>query len=79
MAAITPLQHQDGYINLTENDLEVLADYEEEQQRRGHFEMLFPTSKNVDTYRSFMSQNRRSNLVLWAYVKQGAPMHNLVS
>jgi len=66
-------------VNLTENDLEMLADFEEEQQRRGHFEVLFPTPKNIDNYRSFLSSNRRSNLLLWAYLKQGAPMHNLVA
>ena len=69
----------EGFVNLTENDLEMLADYEEEQQRRGHFEVLFPTVKNIDNYRGFLSSNRRSNLLLWAYLKQGAPMHNLVS
>ena len=59
----------EGYVNLTENDLDVLADYEEEQQRKGHFELLFPTAKNIDNYRGFLSSNRRANLVLWAYLK----------
>ena len=71
--------NMEGYVNLTENDLEMLADYEEEQQRRGNFETLFPTTKNIDQYRSFLSSNRRANLVLWAYLKQGAPMQQLVS
>ena len=69
----------DGYVNLTENDLEVLADFEEEQQRKGNFECLFPTAKNVDTYRPFLCSNRRANLLLWVYLKQGAPMHHLVN
>ena len=69
----------DGYVNLTENDLEMLADYEEEQQRKGHFEVLFPLAKNIDNYRGFLSSNRRANLVLWTYLKQGAPMNNLVT
>jgi len=69
----------DGYVNLTENDLEVLADFEEEQQRKGHFELLFPTAKNVDTYRPYLCSNRRANLLLWVYLKQGAPMHHLVN
>ena len=59
----------EGYIGLTENDLEMLADYEEEQQRRGHFEMLFPTAKNIDNFRGYLSSNRRANLLLWAYIK----------
>ena len=59
----------EGYVNLTENDLDILADFEEEQQRKGHFELLFPTAKNIDNYRGFLSSNRRANLVLWAYLK----------
>ena len=66
-------------MNLTENDLEVLADYEEEQQRRGNFECLFPTAKNIDTFRAYLSSNRRANLLLWAYLKQGAPVHLLIN
>lgn len=66
-------------MNLTENDLEMLADYEEEQMRKGNFEVLFPTPKNIDSHRGFLSSNRRANLVLWAYIKQGAPMHHLLN
>lgn len=79
MSTIFTNGYMEGFVNLTENDLEMLADYEEEQQRRGHFEVLFPTAKNIDNYRSFLSSNRRANLVLWAYLKQGAPMHHLIN
>ena len=58
---------------MTDNDYEILADYEEEMQRRGNFELLFPTSKNIDEYRGFLTTNRRANLILWAYIKQGSP------
>ena len=79
MSTIFTNGYMEGFVSLTENDLEMLADYEEEQQRRGHFEVLFPTAKNIDNYRSFLSSNRRANLVLWAYLKQGAPMHHLIN
>ena len=69
----------EGYVNLTEVDLDMLADYEEEQQRKGHFELLFPTPKNIDTYRPFLSSNRRANLLLWAYLRQGAPQQQLIN
>lgn len=69
----------DGFVNLNENDLEMLADYEEELMRKGNFEVLFPTPKNIDSHRGFLSSNRRANLVLWAYIKQGAPMHHLIN
>jgi len=70
---------QDGFVNLTDADCEMLADFEEEQQRRGNFEVIFPTPKNIDPFRGYLSSNRRANLVLWAYLKQGAPMHQLVN
>ena len=66
-----------GYINMNDFDFEMLADFEEEQQRKGNFDLLFPTPKNIDEYRGFLTTNRRANLVLWAYIKQGAPMHHL--
>jgi hypothetical protein len=47
----------------------MLADFEEEQQRRGNYELLFPTQKNIESFRGFISSNRWANLVLWAYIK----------
>jgi hypothetical protein len=40
---------------MTDNDMEMLADFEEEQQRRGHFQLLFPKAKNVDDYKGFFT------------------------
>ena len=57
--------------------MEILADFEEEQQRKGHFELLFPTQKTIEEYRGFFSQQRRANLILWAYIKQGMPIHHV--
>ena len=69
MATIWGPAAMEGFVNLTDNDLEMLADYEEEQQRKGHFELLYPTVKNVDYYRTFLSSNRRANILLWTYLK----------
>ena len=38
----------DGFASLTEDDMDILADFEEEQTRIGHFELLFPTKETVD-------------------------------
>lgn len=38
---------------LTEDDWEVLATFEEEQQRRGHFSRIFPLASNIDVYSRF--------------------------
>lgn len=59
--------------------MDILADFEEEQHRKGHFELMFPTQKNIEEYRGFFSQQRRANLILWAYIKQGMPVHQLHS
>lgn len=59
----------DRLIPTTDADMESLADYEEEQQRKGHFECLFPTQKNIEEYRGYFSQPRRLNYILWAYIK----------
>lgn len=38
---------------LEDEDFEILADLEEEQSRRGHFNRIFPLASNVDTYSRF--------------------------
>lgn len=73
----TIMNTQDGYLVHNENDMEVLADYEEEQQRRGHFNLIFPLARNIDTYRPYFNQQRRNNLVLWSYLKQGCPVSHV--
>jgi hypothetical protein len=67
------LMSEPSYIQTTEADMEMLADFEEEQQRRGHFTLLFPRQKNIETYKGYFAQPRRQNLILWEYIKQGAP------
>ena len=67
----------DGTIVTTDADMEVLAEFEEEQERKGNFELLFPTQKTIEEYRGYFSQQRRANLVLWAYIKQGMPIHHV--
>ena len=47
-ATMPPSLPIEGYVTLTDYDLDTLADYEEEAQRKGHFELLFPLSKNID-------------------------------
>jgi hypothetical protein len=47
---------QDGFLCTTDADLDVLVNYEEEMQRKGHFSLIFPLKSNVDTYRPFFSQ-----------------------
>ena len=39
----------EGFTYLSEDDLEILAEYEEEQTRTGHYELLFPTKETIET------------------------------
>ena len=39
----------EGFLMLSEDDLEILAEFEEEQRRKGHFELIFPTRETIDS------------------------------
>jgi hypothetical protein len=39
--------------SLSDDDYEVLADLEEENSRRGHFNRIFPLASNTDTYSKY--------------------------
>ena len=64
----------DGFANLTEDDMEILAEFEEEQQRKGHFETLFPTRETIDTLGPYFDSQRHANTVLWQYIRQKQPI-----
>ena len=38
----------EGFTQLTDDDMEILADFEEEQCRKGHFDTIFPTRETID-------------------------------
>ena len=61
----------------TDNDNELLVQFEEERERKGHFDLIFPLKQNIDAYRPYFSQQRRSNIVLWSYIKQNMPVDQL--
>jgi len=44
---------EQGYLICTENDLDGLVAFEEEKERRGNFELIFPKKDNIDVYRPF--------------------------
>ena len=39
-----------GASNMSEDDLLMLADYEEEQTRRGNYDLIFPLPSNITYY-----------------------------
>jgi hypothetical protein len=57
---------------LSEDELGILLDYEEEYYRKGMFERIFPNKNNIDVYEKFFETSRNKNDFLWGFVKQGA-------
>jgi len=60
----------EGFASLTEDDLDIIADFEEEQGRIGHFELLFPTKDTVEILGAHFDSQRHANSVLWQYIRQ---------
>ena len=56
-----------------EDDLNILLEFEEEQFRRGGFELVFPLESNVDYYEKFFECTRYNNHFLWAYIRSKRP------
>ena len=58
----------DGHA-LTEEELSIISDYEEEQSRLGNFERIFPLASNAQYYGKFFEHIRPSNELLARYLK----------
>ena len=54
---------------LTEEELQILVEYEEEYKRLGNFERIFQLNSNVVHYGKFFEYKRPSNLLLTKYLK----------
>jgi tubulin polyglutamylase TTLL4 len=55
--------------DLSDDDIEIILESEEEFYRRGHFERIFPQADNIDHYAGFFEATRYSNLLLWRWLK----------
>ncbi len=44
-----------GYLVTKDEDLEVLVQFEEEKERKGHFSLIFPLKQNIDLYRVYFN------------------------
>lgn len=54
---------------LSPEDWLVLFESEEELDRAGHYERIFPTRDNIDKYKKLFEINRYNNNMLWKYIK----------
>ena len=57
--------------------MEILAEYEEENSRKGHFETIFPTRETIEKLGPHFDCQRHANQVLWQYIRQKCPIHHL--
>lgn len=53
---------------ITDEETQMVVDFEEEQWRLGNFEKIFPCVNNAKTYQLFFESQRQSNHVLQKYL-----------
>ena len=56
---------------LGEDDLNLLYDFDEEENRAHNYTRIFPLQNNVDKYERFFEFSRYNNEMLWGFVRQG--------
>ena len=61
---------------LSEEDLSVLLDTEEEGYRTGYFKRVFPLKNNVDIYSEFFLVPRYNNILVWKHLKSNTNILN---
>ena len=61
--------------SINDEDFELIADMEDENMRKGHWNRIFPLANNIDAYSKFFEVQRHANSVLWTYLKLGAPIN----
>lgn len=54
---------------LSEDELNIIIDYEEENMRLGNFERIYPLQSNASHYAKFFEYERPSNELLAKYLK----------
>jgi hypothetical protein len=64
---------KDGDEKMTDEDLQTVIDFEEEQFRLGNFEKIFPCINNAPYYGQFFEYPRQSNSLLARYLGVLAP------
>ena len=52
-------------------DMEVIADFMEQDFRRGDFKRIFPLDFNIEYYSEFLDSNRHRNSMLWNHILSG--------
>ena len=66
VGVMTELPNQLQSVN--EDDIQIIVDFEEEQLRRGNFDLIYPLAANVNYYMQFFEQQRWGNELLWRFL-----------
>lgn len=66
----------DGASQLSEEDVNIIIEFEEEQFRLGNFEKIFPSINNVNTFAPLFENHRSANALLQRYLCALSPKHN---
>jgi hypothetical protein len=62
---------RDKIENWSLEELTMLMEYEEEYNRKGFYELIFPKPSNIKTYEKFFECPRHNNMLLWSYLRYG--------
>ena len=62
--SLNDLNYQNCVERLTPEDWNILFEFDEENQRRGNFERIFPTKLNVENYKELFINNRYNNQLI---------------
>ena len=61
----------DGEEDLTNDEINIILEHEEEFSRKGNFSRVFPLAANVDYYAKLFEIQRYNNHLLWCYIRGG--------
>lgn len=63
------VMNEQKFGDLNENEVKVIADGQDEMQRLGRFERIFPLKENIDVYEKFFDVKRINNAITWVSIK----------
>lgn len=67
-----------GYENLTEDELDMLLDLEDEASRCNRFERVFPVPSTMDYYSQFFEHKRYENVLMMTYLRSTEKAKNKI-
>ena len=65
--------------SLTTDDIEMLADCEEDLEKCGDFKRIFPLKENIDAYSAYFDVVRYNNTLLWKHLKSSRNILEMIS